>query len=345
MELSVELPHTKIEKDKAVALALSGIEKEHGKGAVFSLGHAAGIEMPHIPSGIFSLDHHVLGIGGFPRGRIVEMYGIESGGKTTLALKLVSSAQRAGGRCAYIDAENALSPQWAEMNGVNIKDLLVGQPDSGEEALDIVERLLESGAFDVIIVDSVSALVPKAELEGDFGDSLPGLQARLMSQGMRKLTSRVRKSQCVLLFINQIREKIGVQWGSPETTSGGRALKFFASVRLDIRKTGILKDGETPYGNSVKIKAIKNKVGTPYRETIVELRFVDERPGFNEEADLIEQAAKFGLVEKKGAWYSYLGSNIGQGLQNSIEWMISNGKTYEIRKALIEHIEKTTTGG
>ena len=343
--LAVELPRTNAEKDKAIDLALIGIEKEHGKGATFSLGKSTGIVMAHVPTGLFSLDMKVIGIGGVPKGRILEIFGPESSGKTTLCLMIVAQSQAEGGRCAYVDPENALDPTWAGKNGVDTKSLIVSQPDTGEEALDIVERLLESGAFSVIVVDSVSALVPKAELDGDFGDSLPGLQARLMSQAMRKLTSRVRKSQCSLIFINQIREKIGIMFGSPETTSGGRALKFAASVRLDVRKTGMLKNGDVPYGNSVKIKCIKNKVGTPYRETLVELLFAGDRIGFNTESDLIECAATAGIVEKSGSWYNYRGERMGQGVGNAVEWLIKSGKAMEIRKALIEQIQKQSVGG
>jgi recombination protein RecA len=345
MELSVELPRTAGEKEKAIEQAVAGIEKEHGKGSVFALGKSTGIIMPHVPTGVYSLDHHVLGIGGFPRGRVVEIFGPESSGKTTIALTTVAAAQRAGGRAAYVDPENALDPSWAGKLGVDTKNLLVSQPDTGEEALDITERFVESGAFDVIVVDSVSALVPKAELEGDFGDSLPGLQARLMSQAMRKLGSKVRRSQCVLIFINQIRERIGVMFGSPETTSGGRALKFFASVRLDIRKTGILKEGETPYGNSTKIKAVKNKVGTPYREALVELLFAGNRIGFNREGDLLEQAAKIGLVEKTGSWYNFKGERLGQGLKNASEFIANNDVGKNILSALITQVQTQNAGG
>ena len=246
--------------------------------------------------------------------------------------------------CAYVDPENALDPVWAAANGVDTKALMVSQPDTGEEALEIVEKLVESGAFGVIVVDSVSALVPKAELEGDFGDSLPGLQARLMSQAMRKLTSKVRKSQTVLIFINQIREKIGVMFGSPETTSGGRALKFFASVRLDVRKIGLLGEKDKPYGNKVKIKAVKNKVGTPYRLTEVELLYDGDRIGFNIEGDLIECAAAAGIIEKTGAWYSYGGERMGQGLDKASAFMIESLKFEEIRKRLFDHIQKQKAG-
>ena len=263
-----------------------------------------------------------------------------SSGKTTLCLRVVASAQRAGGLCAYVDPENALDPLWAEKNGVDTKNLMVSQPDTGEEALEIVEQLVESGAFAVIVVDSVSALVPKAELEGDFGDSLPGLQARLMSQAMRKLTSKVRKSQVVLVFINQIRERIGVMFGSPETTSGGRALRFFASVRLDVRKIGLLGEKDKPYGNRVKIKSVKNKVGTPYRLTEVDLLYTGDRMGFDVEGDLLESATELGVVEKSGSWYNYKSERLGQGKDNAVKSIIEAGLTDEIYKAMTEKLQK-----
>ena len=340
MEIPVEAPRTKADKDKAADQAISAIEKAYGKGSVFTSHRNAGIQMPHIATGIWTLDNFVLGVGGAPRGRICEFYGPESSGKTTLALQIIGQAQRAGGRGALIDAENAHDPQWAEINGVNTRELLVSQPDTGEEGLTICQYLVESGAFDVIVIDSVAALVPKSELEGDIGDSLPGLQARMMSQAMRILSGKVRKSQAVVIFINQIREKIGVQFGSPETTAGGRALKFYASVRLDIRKIATLKDGTegVPYGNRVKVLAKKNKVGCPYRKMEVDLLF--DR-GFNVHGDLLDSASSSGIIEKSGAWYSFQNERMGQGRINAIEALMNNGEwELAIRKALQEQRDK-----
>lgn len=349
MDIPIEAPRTKAEKDKAAELAITSIEKAYGKGSVFSLHRNVGIQMPHIPTGIWSLDNFVLGVGGAPRGRILEFYGPESSGKTTLALQIVAQAQGQGGRCAFIDAENALDPQWAEVNGVNTKTLTVSQPDTGEEGLTIAQILIESGAYDVIVIDSVAALVPKAELEGEIGDSLPGLQARMMSQAMRILSGKVRKSQGVVIFINQIREKIGVMFGSPETTTGGKALKFYASVRLDIRKVATLKDGKegVPYGNRVKITAKKNKVGSPYRVMEVDLLF---NRGFNVQGDLLDSAASSGIIDKSGAWYSFHDERMGQGRDNAVEALMNNGKWEEsIKQELQEKRNKelaaTAAGG
>lgn len=344
MEIPVEAPRTVAEKNKAADNAIAAIEKAYGKGAVFSLRRNSNVAMPHIPTGIWTLDTFVLGVGGAPRGRILEFYGPESSGKTTLALQIIAEAQRRGGRGAVIDAENALDPMWAEINGVNTKDLLVSQPDTGEEGLTICQYLVESGAFDVIIIDSVAALVPKAELEGDIGDSLPGLQARMMSQAMRMLSGKVRRSQAVVIFINQIRDKIGVMFGSPETTAGGRALKFYASVRLDVRKISTLKDGKdgVPYGNRVKISAKKNKVGAPYRVMEVDLMF--DR-GFNIQGDLLDSAASSGIIERSGAWYSFNGERIGQGRDKAVETVMNDGKIEEaIRQALQKKRDEQLAG-
>jgi recombination protein RecA len=317
----VELPVTKAQKEQAAEIAAKNIETKYGKGSLFSLARRTNYVMPHISTGIYGLDYNVLGIGGAPKGRILEFYGPESSGKTTLALRIVGAAQAEGGLAAYVDVENALDPVWATKNTVDTKSLVVSQPDNGEEALDIVEMLIESGAYSVIVVDSVAALVPRAELEGEFGDSLPGLQARLMSQAMRKLSTKVSKSQAVLIFINQIREKIGVMFGSPETTSGGRALKFFASVRLDIRKADKIKEGEEIVGHIMKVKAVKNKVGTPYKETFVDLLF---KSGIDTTGNLIDCAVEAGVIEKSGAWFSYKGERLGQGKANSKEELNKN---------------------
>jgi recombination protein RecA len=317
----VELPRTKVEKEKAADLAQTTIEKKYGAGSVFFLSKAIKTEMPHISTGIYSLDEHVIQIGGIPKGRIVEFYGPEASGKTTLALTVIAAAQKEGGLCGYIDAENALDPTWATKNGVNVKDLLVSQPDSGEEALDILVTLVDSGAFAVLVVDSVSALVPRAELQGEIGDAVVGAQARLMSQALRILSSKVRSSQCVVIFINQIREKIGVMFGNPETTSGGRALKFYASLRLDIRRIATLKESEVAFGHKTRIKAIKNKVGIPYREALVDLLFTG---GFNIVGDRLDAAVVMGVVEKAGAWYSFLGERLGQGRDKTIEFLTVN---------------------
>lgn len=328
MDIPIELPRTAAEKSKASYDAIIRIEKEYGKGSVFNLHRNTGIQMPHISTGIWTLDTFVLGIGGVPRGRILEFFGPESSGKTTLALQIVAQAQRLGGRCAVVDAENALDPQWAEVNGVNTKTLTVSQPDTGEEGLTIAQYLIESGAYDVVVVDSVSALVPRAELEGDIGDSNVGLQARLMSQSMRILSGKVRRSQTVVIFINQIREKIGVMFGSPETTSGGRALKFYASVRLDIRKTAVLKDGKdgVPYGNRVKITAKKSKISAPYRVMEIDLLF---NRGFNVQGDLLDSAVGSGIIDRSGAWYSFHGERIGQGRDNAVEFVMNDGRIEE----------------
>jgi recombination protein RecA len=334
--IEIGAPITGEAKDKAIEKAVAEVEKAHGKGSIFDLKKRKGVILPSTPTGIYEVDYDVLGIGGLPKGRIVEIYGPESGGKTTLALQVIAQAQKRGGKAAFADAEHALDPKWAGILGVNVDELLVSQPDYGEQALDIVQILLESKAFDVIVVDSVAALVPKTELDGDIGDAHVGLQARMMSQAMRKLTGLVSKSNTVLIFINQIREKIGVTWGSPETTSGGRALKFAASVRLDVRRIGAVKDGEAIVGNKVKIKAAKNKVSAPFREAEVELLF--ER-GFDGDGSLFDVGLAGGFVEKSGSWYSYKGDRIAQGRLNAIQFM----REHDMFPKLLEEVRVQET--
>jgi recombination protein RecA len=299
-------------RKKALELALLGIEKQYGKGAVMKLDGDSKAERPDvatISTGSVSLDIAV-GIGGYPRGRIVEIYGPESSGKTTLTLHGIAEAQKAGGVCAFIDAEHALDVNYARRLGVKVDELLVSQPDNGEQALEIADMLVRSGAVDMIVVDSVAALVPKAEIEGEMGEQLPGLQARLMSQALRKLTATVHRSNTLLVFINQIRMKIGVMFGNPETTTGGNALKFYASMRLDVRRIGALKSGESVVGNRTKVKVVKNKMAAPFREVEFDILYGQ---GISRSGDILDMAAEAGIVEKAGAWYSYKGERIGQG--------------------------------
>lgn len=300
-------------RGKALDAALSQIEKQFGKGAVMKLGQKeAAVKAEVIPTGSISFDL-CLGIGGFPRGRVVEIFGPEATGKTTLALHVIAEAQRRGGQAAFIDAEHALDPQYASRVGINVDELLISQPDYGEQALEIAEVLVRSGAVDVIVVDSVAALVPKAELEGEMGDAHMGLQARLMSQALRKLTAIVSKSKTCFVFINQIREKIGVFVGSPETTTGGRALKFYASMRIDVRKLATLKEGDEVVGSRVKVKIVKNKLAPPFREAQFDIIFGE---GISREGDLVDSGIQFGILEKTGTWYSYKGERLGQGREN-----------------------------
>lgn len=300
-------------RGKALDAALSQIEKQFGKGAVMKLGQKeAAVKAEVIPTGSISFDLS-LGIGGFPRGRVVEIFGPEATGKTTLALHVIAEAQRRGGQAAFIDAEHALDPQYASKVGINVDELLISQPDYGEQALEIAEVLVRSGAVDVIVVDSVAALVPKAELEGEMGDAHMGLQARLMSQALRKLTAIVSKSKTCFIFINQIREKIGVFVGSPETTTGGRALKFYASMRIDVRKLATLKEGEEVVGSRVKVKIVKNKLAPPFREAQFDIIFGE---GISREGDLVDSGLQYGILEKTGTWYSYRGERLGQGREN-----------------------------
>jgi recombination protein RecA len=325
----------RIERNRAIDMAIASIEKQFGKGSIMRLGDKKVMDVPAISTSCLSLDA-AIGIGGVPRGRIVEIYGPESGGKTTLALHIVAQAQKAGGVAAYIDAEHAMDAQYAGKLGVNVNDLFISQPDSGEQALEIAEALVRSGGVDVLVIDSVAALVPRAELEGEMGDSLPGLQARLMSQALRKLTAVVARSNTCMIFINQIREKIGVMFGSPETTSGGRALKFYSSVRLDIRRTSSIKDGDAVVGNRTRVKVVKNKVAPPFRESEFDIMYGE---GISREGDLLDLATENKIVEKSGAWFSFKGERLGQGRENAKNLIrsdpaIAGRIEAEVRKAL-----------
>ena len=311
---------TRLDKGKAIEAALSNIEKKFGKGSIMRLGEREVSDIPAISTTSLSLDAAV-GIGGVPRGRIIEIYGPESSGKTTLALHIVAEAQKAGGVAAYIDAEHAMDADYAGKLGVDIDQLLISQPDSGEQALEIAEALVRSNGVDVIVVDSVAALVPRAELDGEMGDSLPGLQARLMSQALRKLTAIVAQSNTCFIFINQIREKIGVMFGSPETTTGGRALKFYASMRLDIRRIGAIKDADRVVGNRTRVKVAKNKVAPPFRECEFDIMYGE---GISREGDLLDLAVAQRVVDKSGAWFSYKGDRLGQGRENSKQLLKEN---------------------
>src|SRR5580704_5694481 len=315
------------ERSRALGATLTQIEKQFGKGSVIRLGAQPVAAVPSISSGSISVDF-ALGVGGFPRGRISEIFGPESSGKTTVALQVVAEAQRVGGMAAYIDVEHALDPAYARKLGVDVDNLLVSQPDYGEQALEITNALITSGSIDVLVVDSVAALVPKAELDGEMGDSFMGVHARLMSQAMRKLTGIVSKSNTCLIFINQIREKIGVMFGSPETTTGGRALKFYSSVRADIRRIAAIKDGEVVTGNRTKIKIVKNKMAPPFREAEFDIIYGE---GISKEGDLVDMGVVQNLVEKSGAWYSYKGERIGQGRENAKQFLKDNP---DIRKKL-----------
>ncbi|MFM8636359.1 MAG: recombinase RecA [Betaproteobacteria bacterium] len=309
------------EKAKALAAALAQIEKQFGKGSIMRLGEGEAVEdIQVVSTGSLGLDV-ALGVGGLPRGRVIEIYGPESSGKTTLTLQVVAQMQAIGGTCAFIDAEHALDVQYAQKLGVNLQDLLISQPDTGEQALEIVDSLVRSGAADLVIIDSVAALTPKAELEGEMGDSLPGLQARLMSQALRKLTATIKKTNCLVIFINQIRMKIGVMFGSPVTTTGGNALKFYASVRLDIRRTGSIKKGEEVIGSETKVKVVKNKVSPPFKTAEFDILYGE---GISREGEIIDMGVNARVLEKSGAWYAYKGEKIGQGKDNAREFLREN---------------------
>jgi len=320
----------KRERERARDLAITQIEKLYGKGSIMRLGGTGVLEpISAIPTGALELDH-ALGIGGVPRGRVIEIFGPESSGKTTLALHIIAEAQRLGGAAAFVDAEHALDPRYAEALGVSIDDLLISQPDTGEQALDITEILVRSGAVDVVVIDSVAALVPRAEIEGEMGEPTMGLQARLMSQALRKLTAAISKSKTCVVFINQLREKIGVMFGNPETTTGGRALKFYASVRLDIRKIATIKEGETVIGSRVRVKVVKNKIAPPFRESEFDIIFGE---GISRTSSLLDLGVTHKVIEKSGAWYSYGGDRIGQGRENAKRFLHEN-------PAILNEIEK-----
>jgi recombination protein RecA len=334
-------------RKKALAAALSQIEKQFGKGSVMRLGDAgATYEVDTIPTGSLGLDI-ALGVGGIPRGRVIEIFGPESSGKTTLTLAIIASAQSNGGTAAFVDAEHALDPVYAEKLGVKVNDLLVSQPDTGEQALEITDMLVRSGAVDVVVVDSVAALTPKAEIEGEMGDQHMGLQARLMSQALRKLTGNIKRSNTIVIFINQIRMKIGVMFGNPETTTGGNALKFYSSVRMDIRRIGAIKNGEEVVGSMTRVKVVKNKVAPPFRETEFEIMY---GTGISKEGELIELGVAHNLVEKSGSWYSYKGERIGQGKDNARTFLqqhpeIAKDIEMQIRVKLIPEKATMNRGG
>lgn len=318
-------------KDEALAEALKSIEKVYGKGSVMRLGDHPKVDVDVIPTGSLVLDQ-ALGVGGYPRGRIVEIYGPESSGKTTLALEAVAEAQKKGGRAAYVDAEHAIDPDYAEKLGVNIDELILSQPDSGEQALEIVEMLAQSGAIDVIIVDSVAALVPQAELDGVMSDNQVGLQARLMSKAMRKLAGVLDKTGCLVIFINQIREKVGVMYGNPETTTGGRALKFYATIRLDIRRADAIKNGKDIVGNTVKVKVVKNKVAPPFKSCVIEMIYGQ---GFTREGEILELGTQLGVFQKTGSWFIYNGEKIGNGKDAASSYLKEHPEITDVLDAQI----------
>ncbi|MDB2599855.1 recombinase RecA [Gammaproteobacteria bacterium] len=331
------------DKDKNLNETLSQIEKQFGKGTVMKMGDREIVDMPSVSTGSLGLDI-ALGIGGLPKGRVVEIFGPESSGKTTLTLQAIAECQKAGGTAAFIDAEHALDPNYAEKLGVNVDELLLSQPDTGEQALEVTDMLVKSGSVDLIVVDSVAALTPRAEIEGDMGDHHMGLQARLMSQALRKITGNIQRSNAMVIFINQIRMKIGVMFGNPETTTGGNALKFYSSVRLDIRRIGAVKEGEEVVGNETRVKVVKNKVSPPFKQAEFQIMYGE---GINTEGEILELGQKLELVEKSGSWYSHNGEKIGQGKVNASKFLKENTKirdslVKEIRKAYIPSVNKTT---
>ena len=326
-----------VDKSKQLDSALGQIERQFGSGTVMRMGEKRHEKVPAIPTGSLGLDI-ALGIGGLPRGRIVEIYGPESSGKTTLTLEVIAQCQKLGGTAAFIDAEHALDPIYAEKLGVNVDELLVSQPDTGEQALEVADIMVSSGGIDILVIDSVAALVPKAEIEGEMGDHHVGLQARLMSQALRKITGNVQKSDTLVIFINQIRHKIGVMFGSPETTAGGNALKFYSSVRMDIRRIGTVKDGDEAVGNETRVKVVKNKVSPPFKQAEFQILY---NKGINRLGELIDKGADLDIIEKAGAWYSYEGEKIGQGKANSIEFLEQNPKLLKtIEKRVMDSINK-----
>jgi recombination protein RecA len=325
------------DKSKQLDSALGQIERQFGSGTVMRMGEKRREKIPAIPTGSLGLDI-ALGIGGLPRGRIVEIYGPESSGKTTLTLEVIAQCQKMGGTAAFIDAEHALDPIYAEKLGVNVDELLVSQPDTGEQALEVADIMVASGGIDILVIDSVAALVPKAEIEGEMGDHHVGLQARLMSQALRKITGNVQKSDTLVIFINQIRHKIGVMFGSPETTAGGNALKFYSSVRMDIRRIGTVKDGDEAVGNETRVKVVKNKVSPPFKQAEFQILY---NKGINRLGELIDKGADLDIIEKAGAWYSYEGEKIGQGKANSIEFLEQNPKLLKtIEKQVLDTLNK-----
>ena len=328
-------------KSKALAAALAQIEKQFGKGSIMKLGDKGiGEDIPVVSTGSLGLDI-ALGIGGLPRGRVVEIYGPESSGKTTLTLQVIAEMQKLGGTAAFIDAEHALDANYAAKLGVNVEDLLISQPDTGEQALEIADMLVRSGSVDVVVIDSVAALTPRAEIEGEMGDQLPGLQARLMSQALRKLTGNIKRTNTLVVFINQIRMKIGVMFGNPETTTGGNALKFYASVRLDIRRTGSIKDGEEVVGNETRVKVVKNKVAPPFREAHFDILYGQ---GISRAGEIIELGVEHKIVDKSGAWYSYKGERIGQGKDNTRNWLKENPAIAEEIEAKVREVLGVKSG-
>src|SRR5574344_2702128 len=340
MDTAVKTSPEQSEKAKALAAALAQIEKQFGKGTIMRLGEGEVVEdIQVVSTGSLGLDI-ALGVGGLPRGRVIEIYGPESSGKTTLTLQVIAEMQKIGGQCAFVDAEHALDVQYASKLGVHLSDLLISQPDTGEQALEIVDSLVRSGAVDLIVVDSVAALTPKAELEGDMGDQLPGLQARLMSQALRKLTATIKKTNCTVIFINQIRMKIGVMFGSPETTTGGNALKFYSSVRIDIRRTGAIKDKDEVIGSETRVKIVKKKMAPPFKEALFQILY---GKGVNHLGELVDLAVQQNIVQKAGAWYSYQGDKIGQGKNNTIRHLEEHPELAKGIEAIIRE-QLLTTG-